>query len=149
MLTNSFTPEMNTNPALEALTRLSSQLTATGFEKVTIQFSGQNGQSVLEEPKFFRTGLQQPVVAADLTAVFNGTTLDTSVLTDFASRALNESYPFWSDLFGAYGTVSYYPSQFGAYINIQKMAISGDERNLTRNGVENLYPKRPAVISAT
>ena len=141
------TPEM-TNPALEALTRLSSQLTTTGFEKVTVQFTGQNGQRLLQEPKFFRTGLEESVTAADLTAVFNGTAPDTSTITDLVNRALDKSYPFWSDLFGAYGMVSYYPSRFGVYISIQKMSISSDERSLTRGSVEDLFPKRTAATAA-
>jgi len=93
MSDDSPTPEMN-NPHLEALTRLSSQLTTTGFEKVTVNFSGQNGNSVLEEPKFFRTGLDEAVTAADVTTVFNGTAVDTSVITEAISQALEKSYPF-------------------------------------------------------
>jgi hypothetical protein len=144
MSDDSPTPEMN-NPHLEALTRLSSQLTTTGFEKVTVNFSGQNGNSVLEEPKFFRTGLDEAVTAADVTTVFNGTAVDTSVITEAVSRALEKSYPFWSDLVGAYGTVSYYPSQFGMYIRIQRMTITTNENNLTRGTLESLYPKVKAV----
>jgi hypothetical protein len=144
MSTDSPTPEMN-SLRLEALTRLSSQLTATGFEKVTVNFSGQNSNFVLEEAKFFRTGLEEALTVSDVTDVFNGSTPDTSVITEVVRLALEKNYPFWYDLFGAYGTVSYYPSQFGMYIRIQRMTITTNESNLTRSSVESLYPKVKAA----
>lgn len=139
MSTNSITPEMNS--ALDSLTRLSTHLAALGFEKVTIQFSGQQSRPVLEEPKFFRTGLEDAVPLNEVIAAFSGMTLDSTILTDLATRALSDNFPYWSDLFGAYGVVSYYPGVMGTYINIQKMVLSSNECTLHRNSVEALYPK--------
>jgi len=143
MPADSLTLEMN--PALDAITRLSTHLTTLGFEKVTIQFSGQQSTPVLEEPKFFRTGLEDAVPLSDVVAAFGGMALDSAILTDLAARALSDKFPYWSDFFGAYGVVSYYPSVMGTYISIQKMVLTSDECSLTRNSVEALYPKAKAV----
>lgn len=137
-------------PQVTKLTRFAAQLVQASYEKVSIGFKGNSGEPQFAEPLFYRIGISetQPSQVNEIAGLIQFNVAEISaILSDLAERAVNEKFPFWSDMNGAYGTVTFYPAKMGAYIQIQRLVPKGDDANLPRVSLEGLYPKARRVTA--